>query len=43
MKLKKKIIDYLTKTEKNEEERQKAEVKKYEEQMLIFEKLIEKL
>jgi hypothetical protein len=43
MKFEKKIMDYLTKTEKNEEERQKAEAKRHEERMLIFEKLIEKL
>jgi hypothetical protein len=43
MKFEKEIMDYLTKTEKNEEERQKAEAKKHEERMLMFEKLIEKL
>jgi hypothetical protein len=42
MKFEKKIMDYLTKTEKNEKERQKAETKRHEERMLIFEKLIEK-
>jgi hypothetical protein len=29
MKFKKKIMDYLTKTEKNEEEKQKAKAKRY--------------
>jgi hypothetical protein len=43
MKFEKEIMDYLTKTEKNEEERQKAEVKRHEKRMLMFEKLIEKL
>jgi hypothetical protein len=43
MKFEKEIMDYLTKTEKNEEERQKAEAKRHEEQMLMFKKLIEKL
>jgi hypothetical protein len=43
MKFKKKIMDYLTKTEKNKKEKQKAEAKKHEERILIFEKLIEKL
>jgi hypothetical protein len=36
-------MDYLTKTEKNEEERQKAKAKRHEERMLMFKKLIEKL
>jgi hypothetical protein len=36
-------MDYLTKTEKNKKERQKAEVKRYEKRMLMFKKLIEKL
>jgi hypothetical protein len=35
-------MDYLTKSKKNEEERQKAEVKRHEERMLIFEKFIKK-
>jgi hypothetical protein len=43
MKFEKKIMDYLTKTEKNEEEKQKAEAKRHEEQKLMFKKLIEKL
>jgi hypothetical protein len=41
MKFEKKIMDYLIKTEKNKEEKQKVEVKRHEERMLMFEKLIE--